>query len=126
MAKLPNPVNATERYLYDLTEKMELILQVVSDIRDRQDKKDVEMTEDEFYNKLEEAKIQEGIALKEHIYGEEKEGGTTFKEHIDEGNMMDYEDMTKNEIVGVLAKRDVEFNKRDLKDNLIALAKETE
>ena len=115
MAKLPKPVNATERYLFDLTEKMELILQVVSDIRDRQDKKDVEMTEEEFYQHLEAEQK-----------ADQKEEGTTFKEYIDEGNMKDYEDMTKNEIVHILAKRDVEFNKRDLKDNLIALAKETE
>ena len=102
MSKLPKPVNATERYLFDLTEKMELILQVVSDIRDRQDKKDVEMTEEEFYQHLEEEQKEE-----------EKEEKS-------------YEDMNKNELVAILAKRNVEFNKRDLKDNLIALAKETE
>jgi len=98
MSKLPLPVNAEERYLYDLCEKMELMVLMLSDIRDRQPGQNVKMTEEEFYSHIEEEERKE----------------------------LPYNDMTKNELVEVLNKRDVDFNKRQKKEELVQLAYDTE
>lgn len=39
---------------------------------------------------------------------------------------VDYSEMTKNEIVKILSRREVEFNKRQTKEELIEIAKATE
>ena len=39
---------------------------------------------------------------------------------------VDYSEMTKNEIVKILSSREVEFNKRQTKEELIEIAKATE
>ena len=95
--EIPKPVNTEERYLYAMCEKLDLIVELLSSMRDESGE-DVEITKEEFYEKIEEAK----------------------KEPID------YESMNKNELVSLLARRGVEFNKRDLKAELIRIAKETE
>ena len=97
MKDMPKPLNAEEKYLYGIIERLDKLIEVLENNKD--------------------INIEEPITEKTK---EVEEVAPPTSENLP------YDDMTKAELVEILTERNVECNKKWRKDELLELAKNSE
>lgn len=104
--KVPEPLNSEERYLYGICVRLDDITELLLDLLEPSEEKEEEV------EAVHQALVEEGL-----------------EEHPDQENLMDtstmeYDQVTKQDIIEQLFLRGVEYNKYDLKGELFNQLKE--